>query len=158
MREKERERGFDWQNVYTTDTRRESTEHLWGIWILFVVVCDETKQKKKKFFSSKEEAISAPLFFYSFSLAWMCSNLQKSMLGGWKQYTRDAYIKDLKPIKEAMIYVTATTVVVVCWSMKHERETGGQNSNLCAENGAGVFFFLWTKWHVSPSIHKVRRV
>ena len=38
----------------------------------------------------------------------------KINVGGWKQYTHDAYIKDLKPIKEAMIYVTATTVVVVC--------------------------------------------
>ena len=139
MREKERERGFDWQNVYTTDTRRESTEHLWGIWILFVVVCDETKQKKKKFFSSKEEAISAPLFFYSFSLAWMCSNLQKSMLGGWKQYTRDAYIKDLKPIKEAMIYVTATTVVV-CWSMSEKPVV---KIRTCARRTALVFFIFF---------------
>ena len=68
---------------------------------LLFVVCDETKQKKKKFFSSKEEAISHHFFFILFFLSGNVLKFAKINVGGWKQYTRDAYIKDLKPIKRS---------------------------------------------------------
>lgn len=85
------------------------------VWYLNIICrrCDETKQKKKKFFSSKEEAISHHFFLFFFSRMNVLK-FAKINVGGWKQDTHDAYIKDLNPIKEAMIYVTATTVVVVC--------------------------------------------
>tara|TARA_B110000483_G_scaffold7090_1_gene8346 strand:+ start:7238 stop:7414 length:177 start_codon:yes stop_codon:yes gene_type:complete len=49
MREREKERrGFDWQNVYTTDTRRE-----YITLVMYLNICRVMKQnrKKEKFFS-----------------------------------------------------------------------------------------------------------
>jgi len=100
--------------TYIQQIRDESLQNTCEVFeYYFVVVCDETKQKNKKFFSSKEEAISHHFFLFFFSRMNVLK-FAKINVGGWKQYTHDAYIKDLKPIKEAMIYVTATTVVVVC--------------------------------------------
>ena len=74
MREKERKREREREvligKTYIQQIRDESLQNTCEVFEYYfvVVLCDETKQKKKKFFSSKE-AISAPLFFYSFSLA-----------------------------------------------------------------------------------------
>ena len=74
------------------------------------IICAMKQNKKKSFLSSKGN------FGTTFFILSLSGNVLKFAInvGGWKQDTHDTYIKDLKPIKEAMIYVTATTVVVVC--------------------------------------------
>ena len=117
MREKEREREREREvligKTYIQQIRDESLQNTCEVFECYFVVCDETKQKKKKFFSSKEEQFRHHFFLFFF-FSRNVLKFAKINVGGWKQDTHDTYIKDLKPIKEAMIYVTATTVVVVC--------------------------------------------
>tara|TARA_B110000459_G_scaffold45708_1_gene50648 strand:+ start:8611 stop:8832 length:222 start_codon:yes stop_codon:yes gene_type:complete len=66
-REREREREVLIGKTYIQQIRDESLQNTCVVFEYYL--CDETKQKKKSSLFIKRGAISAPLFFYSFSLA-----------------------------------------------------------------------------------------
>ena len=149
-RERERERGFDRQNVYTTDTRRESTEHVCGIWILFV---RWNKTEKEEFpFHQKRSNFGTTFFLFFFSRMNVLK-FAKINVGGWKQDTHDAYIKDLKPIKRSddICY----RYYCCCCLLKHEAWARNWWSKVELARGERRWCFLFSLDEVTrlSSIH-----
>jgi len=99
-------------------------------------ICAMKQNRKKEFFPlfPRERANFGTTFFILLS-----RNVLKFSInfGGWKQYTHDAYIKDLKPVEAMMIYVTTN---VVCCSMS-EKPVKSRTARVRET----LFCFIWIK-------------
>ena len=130
---------------------------MWDIfeYLSSVLLWVETKktEKKEEFFSFFPQRGTFERHHFFFILFFSRGNVLKFAIinvGGWKQNTQDAYIKtDLKPIKEAMICVTTTITVVVCWSVSEKPVVKIRTF----ERRTALVFFILFGWSDTSLLH-----